>query len=88
MTPNEFWNCTYKEAKLYVDSNSLQRENEYKKQIILFEKFGNKLINGLSYRKPKNHNIITEDFKKLFEKELEPQAQSVEEQIEAMRSWN
>ena len=88
MKPEEFWNCTYREALLFANSNSLQREQEYKQQIILFERYGNKIIKAFSMKNAKNINLVKDTFKKLFEEELKPKPQSVEEQIRNMRNWN
>lgn len=89
MKPNEFWNCTYIEALLYVDSNSLQRENNKKDNIVLLEQYGNKIIEAFSWKKPKNRSLIKDIFKELFEEELNYRNEmSVEEMQRNMRKWN
>lgn len=89
MKPNEFWNCTYIEALLYVDSNSLQRENNKKDNIVLLEQYGNKIIEAFSWKKPKNRSLIKDIFKELFEEELNSRNEmSVEEMQRNMRKWN
>ncbi len=87
MKPNEFWNCTYREAKLFCDSNSLQRDLELKDKIILLEQYGNKIISAFNFKRPKNQSLIKDVFKNLFEEELKPKVQPVEEQIRNMRNW-
>lgn len=89
MKPNEFWNCTYEEALLYVNSNTLQRETEKKDNIVLLEQYGNKIIEAFNWKKPKNRNLIKDIFKELFEEELNSQNNmSVEEMQRNMRKWN
>ena len=89
MKPNEFWSCTYIEALLYVNSNSLQRENDKKDNIVLLEQYGNKIIEAFSWKKPKNRSLIKDIFKELFEEELNYHNEmSVEEMQHNMRKWN
>ena len=88
MKPVEFWDCTYREQKLFVESNSLQRELEIKQQIILMEQYGNKIISAFNFKKPKNQSLIKDIFKELFQEDINPKTQSVEEQIRNMRNWN
>lgn len=87
MKPNEFWNCTYRELFLYVKSNSLQREKQYKKEIILTDAFGNKIIKAFDSKRPKSINLVTDVFSELFKEELNTdKPQSIEEQIKNLRS--
>jgi len=86
MKPNEFWNCTYRELVEYVNSNTLQSEESYKKQIMLFDALGYKIIKALSAKNPKNISLVRETFKNLFEEELEDKPQTIEEQIRNLRS--
>ena len=89
MKPEEFWNCTYRELFVFVKSNSLQREEEYKKNIILFDALGEKIINIIGRRKPKRISLVKETFKYLFEKDIKPELphqQTPEEQIRILRS--
>jgi len=75
MKPHEFWDSTYREAKLYVESRSLQLEHELKDNIQLIENFGNKLISaGMTSKNPKNINLIKEVYKDLFKEELARQS--------------
>ncbi len=88
MKPNEFWSCTYRELTLYVKSSSLQRDQDYKKNIVLANALGNKLISAFQ-KHPKNIDLITmKPFDKLFEDELNQKSnvQSIEEQIKNLRS--
>lgn len=88
MKPYEFWNCTYKEAYIYAEARKQKEIADYKKEIILFDSFGNKIIGAICSRHPKNKNLITDIFKDLFEEELQPseKPQSIEEQIRNLRS--
>ena len=89
MKPTEFWNCTYREIYCYVKSNSLQREEDYKKEIILFDALGEKIINVIGRKNPKRIDLVRDKFSHLFEKELnseEDHQQSAEEQIRILRS--
>lgn len=86
MKPNEFWKCTYREAYTFVKSNSLQRENDYKRDIILFDALGEKIINAVANKKAKNISLVRSTFKNLFEEELTPHNQTIEEQIRILRS--
>lgn len=88
MQPSEFWNCTYKELYMYVNANSLQREEDYKKQIVLFDALGNKIIDIIGRKHPKNISLVHNTFKNLFEEELQPafHYQTIDEQIKILRS--
>jgi hypothetical protein len=88
MKPHEFWDCTYREARVFVESMSSQKQDEMKEQIILLEALGNKIVAAGFSKKPKQVNLIADTFKKLFEGEFEGSTkhQSIEEQIKNMRS--
>ncbi len=91
MKPHEFWDCTYREAKLYVQSLSLQREENYKRLIVLFENSIDKLIAGDVMRKhPKRISLIRDIYKEHFSSELKQETNnepmSIEEQIRNLRS--
>ncbi len=88
MKPHEFWNCTYRELVEYVNSNTLQSEEEYKKQIYLFEEFGNKIISAVASKRAKKVDLISDVFRELFKEELEnkDKPQTIEEQIRNLRS--
>lgn len=88
MKPSDFWNCTYREAYSFAHSNSLQREEEYKKEIVLLEALGNKIVGAIATKRPKNVSLVADTFKELFEKELNPSphVQTIEEQIRILRS--
>lgn len=71
MKPHEFWDSTYREVALYVESCSLQYEQEVKTRIQLAENLGNKLISsGMTAKNPKNVNLVKEIYKDLFKEEL------------------
>lgn len=90
MKPNEFYNCTYKEAKEFVEYNSLQRKNELKNNIQLLEGMADKIISATKWNKPKYISLVKNIFKDLFEefKEGNNQNQSLQDQIRILRSWN
>ena len=74
MKPREFWDCTYREAKLFVESRSSQKELEIKNNIMLAENLGNKLISAsMVSKKPKNINLIKDVYSDFFKEELEKQ---------------
>lgn len=69
--PQEFWNSTYREIKLYVESQSSQLELNIKNNIMLAENLGNKIISAsMTAKKPKNINLIKDVYCDLFEEEL------------------
>lgn len=71
MKPHEFWDSTYREVALYVESRSLQYEQEIKTQIQLAENLGNKMISsGMTAKNPKNINLVKEVYPDLFKEEL------------------
>lgn len=71
MKPHEFWDSTYRDVKLYVESRSSQIEFELKSQIKLADELGDKLNNfSMICKKPKNISLIEDVYKELFEKEL------------------
>lgn len=87
MTPQEFYDCTYKDVKEYVEYNSLQREKELKNQITLYEAVTDKMISATKWNKPKYISLTKDTFKELFESELKPKdGQTIEEQIRILRS--
>lgn len=75
MKPHEFWDSTYGEVKLYVESRSFQLEFEFKQQVQLLENFGNKIIStGMTVKHPKNIDLIRDIYKDLFSEELEKES--------------
>ena len=75
MKPHEFWDSIYREVALYVESRSLQYEQEIKSRILLAENLGNKMIgSGMTAKKPKNVNLIKEIYPDLFKEELARQS--------------
>lgn len=74
MKPHEFWNSTYREVLLYVESCSFQYEQDLKSKILLAENLGNKLIgSSMTAKNPKNINLVKEIYSDLFKEELEKQ---------------
>lgn len=88
MTPQEFYNCTYKDLLDYVEYNFLQKERELKNQINLLEMVSDKIISATKWKKPKYISLIKDVFKDLFKEELENKPQTTEEQLDIIRSWN
>lgn len=88
MKPSEFWNCTYRELYVFVKANNSKSEEDYKKNIVLFDALGNKIIDVIGRKRPKGISLVKNTFKKLFEEELEPtyHQQTPEEQIRILRS--
>lgn len=72
MKPHEFWDSTYREVKLYVESRSHHYEFMIKENIMLAENLGNKIITaGMTSKKPKNINLIKEVYPDMFKEEIE-----------------
>ena len=89
MKPSEFWSSTYRELSVFVNANSLQREQEFKQDIVLFNALGDKIIEVIGRKRPKNINLVRDVFKELFKEELEPSVQhqqTIEEQVRILRS--
>lgn len=85
MKPNEFWKCTYREVYQFVKANQKHEEKEYKKEIVLFDSLGEKLLSALASRRPKKVSLVKNVFKDLFAEELSPKNQTIEEQIRILR---
>lgn len=85
MKPHEFWNCTYREAYTFVEANKKYAELNYKKEIVLTDSLGDKIITGLTGIKPKRISLVRNIFKDLFKEELSPKQQTIEEQIKILR---
>ncbi len=91
MKPREFWNCTYREAKLFYESNVKQEENKRKSDIVFAENFANKLIGALNFGKKQKVNLITDCYYDLFSEEIERErntikTQSITEMIRNLRA--
>lgn len=86
MKPSEFWNCTYRELYVFVNSNSLQREEDTKQEIILLDALGEKIIDVIAKKHPKHISLVRNTFKSLFKEITEPHQQTSEEQIRILRS--
>lgn len=75
MKPHEFWDSTYEEAKIYVESRSFQLKFEIKQQVQLLNNLGNKLISaGMTAKNPKNTDLVRDIYKDLFKEELEKES--------------
>lgn len=87
MKPSEFWDSTYRELYTYAEANKKQRTEDFKREIVLFDALGNKLLSALASKKPKSVSLVKQTFKELFEEELAPsKTQTIEEQIRILRS--
>ena len=86
MKPNEFWNSTYREINIYVQSNLCHTIDDYKQEINLQEAVTDKMImaDAMSNRRPK---IIPlhKTFEKLFPENKEEKTQSSQEIAKRMR---
>jgi len=71
MKPHEFWNSTYREAKLYVESRSSQEESMFKHYVLLADNLGDK-INSMSStaKNPKAISLLKDRYSDLFKKEI------------------
>lgn len=85
MKPTEFWNSTYRELNLFIQSNLCHIMDEFRQDIRLYEAATDKIImaDAMSNRRPK---IIPlqKTFEKLFPKRQEKN-QSPEEITRKMR---
>ena len=72
MKPSEFGNCSYREAFLFANSYNKGKEEEFKNQIVLFEKVTDKVISMNAFaKKPKYISLIKDSYKELFKDELD-----------------
>lgn len=88
MKPSEFWNCTYREANLYVQSFFIEKKESYKLAVGLLDILGEKLLlgdvtRGFFSQQPKHISLIQE----LFPEEVE-QRQDPRDMARRLRSWN
>jgi|GEM_PF-3526166 len=87
MKPQEFWNCTYREANLYVQSFFELKEDNLKIEIQLLDALSDKLLmsDPQIVKKPVFKKLI-KVFGKLFEKDVEnTETQSLEEIVRNLR---
>ena len=82
----EFWNCTYREASLYVQSFLLEKKETYKTMVGLLDMFGDKLLigditRGFFNSKPEHISLVEQ----LFPEELNKQ--SPQDMARRLRSW-
>ncbi len=87
MKPNEFWNSTYREVTIFIQSNLCHTMDNFRQEIRLQEAVTDKLImaDAMSNKKPKIVPI-QKTFEKLFPKKEEQQIQSPEEITKRMRA--
>lgn len=89
MLPSEFWNSTYRNIKIFVQSKAEKETDDYKRQIILYENTTNKLIGAFAGKHPQNKSLVKDFFKELFEDDLNKESNEVmtpEEIIKSMKS--
>lgn len=69
MKPYEFWNCTFREVKMYAQANSSRDLDDFKKRITIQEETSSKLLVGspLSNKNPKFISLY-DTFKNIFNK--------------------
>lgn len=88
MKPSEFWDCTYREIRLYVQSFLLQKKEEMLWQAELMEGLSDKLLfsNPNIVKHPKKIRIL-DTFKEMFKDMLKKDdQQDYEAMIRNMRS--
>lgn len=83
MKPQEFWNSTYREVNLYVQTHLVKIVDDLKREINLQEAVTNKLIRADSMSKRPKIILIRENYKELFKEEQ--QTMSPEEIKRRMR---
>lgn len=85
MKPKEFWNSTYREINIYVQTHLIKIVDDLKREINLQEAVTNKLIkaDAMSNKKPKIEPI-RDSYKDLF-KEEEQKIATPEEITRRMR---
>lgn len=84
MKPEEFWNSTYREINMYIQSNLSHSMDEFRQEIRLQEAVTNKLImaDAMSNRRPKIIPLY-KTFENLFPEEKANQ--TPREIVKAMR---
>lgn len=79
LTPNEFWNLHYREARLFVESREKAENLSIKNEIMLAENTADKMIGAsIVNKKPKNISLIKEIYIDLFREDLLKQGINVQ----------
>lgn len=90
MKPHEFWNCTFKDAKKFVEAFYKNKQIDYKNQIMLLDAMASKIINANPFIVAKAQHIsLMEIFNKQFEDESEEEQnydENLKEQIKNLRA--
>lgn len=69
MKPQEFWNSTYREINLYIQTNLVKIVDNLKREINLQEAVSNKIIRADSMSKRPKIIPIRDSYKELFKEE-------------------
>ena len=85
MKPYEYWNSTYREVNIFVQTHLIKIVDDLKREINLQEAVTNKLIRADSMSKKPKIVPIRDSYKALFEQE-EQQVSTPEEIKIRMRS--
>lgn len=64
--PSEFWNMTYKEINKFCQSNLVRLQDDFKRNIILYEATTDKMIQADSMSKKPKIVPLRKIFKDLF----------------------
>lgn len=86
MKPQEFWNSTYREINIYIQTHLIKIVDDLKRKINLQEAVTNKLIRADSMNKRSKIVPIRDSYKDLF-KEEEQRIISPEEITKRMRKF-
>jgi len=69
MKPHEFWNSTYREIIIYIQTHLIKITDNLKREINLQEAVTNKLIRADSMSKKPKIILIRDNYKELFKEE-------------------
>ncbi len=69
MKPREFWNSTYREVNIYIQTHLVKIIDDLKREINLQEAVTNKLIKADSMSKKPKIELIRDNYKELFKEE-------------------
>lgn len=86
MKPSEFWNSTYRQINIYIQTHLIKIVDDLKREINLQEAVTNKLIRADSMSKRPKIVPIRDSYKDLF-KEEEQRIISPEEITRKMREF-
>lgn len=81
MKPREFWNSTYREINLYLQTHLVKIVDDLKREINLQEAVTNKLIRADSMSKKPKVILIRDSYKGLYNEEKQELPQSSPEEI-------